>query len=407
MKRAGRKLSRRGFLETGSALTVAGVAAGASSAQGEGRPQGEPRRLYGERSPFEKTARSFGASTAALTTGSSRAPLQELVGIITPSALHFERHHSGVPTIDPARHELLLHGLVDRPLRFSMDELRRFPSVSRVHFIECAGNAGREHRGDPGPTAQLSHGLVSCSEWSGVLLGTLLRESGIRSAAKWIVAEGADPGRHSRSIPIAKALDDVLVAYGQNGEAVRPEQGYPLRLVVPGWEGNVNVKWLHRLHVTDQPAMSRDEAASYTDLMPNGKARRFTFEMEANSVITRPSGGQHLDGGGFYEISGLAWSGLGTIARVEVSTDGGRVWRNAELQGPIHSKSLTRFRIPWVWSGEESQLQSRATDETGYVQPTRAVLVAARGMSQGPDGFNHYHGIKAWKVHRDGRVTHI
>jgi sulfane dehydrogenase subunit SoxC len=343
----------------------------------------------------------------ALTTGSSRAPLQDLVGIITPSSLHFERHHSGVPTIDPAQHELLLHGLVDRPLRFSLAELRRFPSVSRVHFIECAGNAGREHRGDPGPTAQLSHGLVSCSEWTGVLLGTLLREAGFKSSAKWIVADGADPGRHSRSIPIGKALEDTLIAYGQNGEAVRPEQGYPLRLVVPGWEGNVNVKWLRRLHVTDQPAMSRDEAASYTDLMPSGKARRFTFEMEANSVITRPSGGQQLDGHGFYEISGLAWSGRGRIARVEISTDGGITWSDAELQGPIYSKALTRFRAPWVWSGGAAQLQSRATDETGYVQPTRDALLAVRGMSQGPDGFNHYHGIKAWKVSRDGSITHV
>jgi sulfane dehydrogenase subunit SoxC len=403
----GHQLTRRGFLRTGSAATVAGAALGTATARGEGRSQGDPRRLYGERSPFEKTTRFFGASTAALTTGSSRAPLQDLVGIITPSSLHFERHHSGVPTIDPAQHELLLHGLVDRPLRFSMTELRRFPSVSRVHFIECAGNAGREHRGDPGPTAQLSHGLVSCSEWSGVLLSTLLREAGVKASAKWIIAEGADPGRHSRSIPMEKAFDDALIAYGQNGEAVRPEQGYPLRLVVPGWEGNVNVKWLHRLHVTDQAAMSRDEAASYTDLMPSGKARRFTFEMEANSVITRPSGRQQLEGRGFHEITGLAWSGRGKIGRVEVSTDGGRTWRDSELQGPVYTKALTRFRAPWVWSGEETQLQSRATDETGYVQPTRDALIAVRGMTQGPDGFNHFHGIKAWKVSRDGSVTHV
>jgi sulfane dehydrogenase subunit SoxC len=288
-----------------------------------------------------------------------------------------------------------------------MDELQRFPSVARVHFIECAGNAGREHRGDPGPTAQLSHGLVSCSEWSGVLLSTLLREAGPKDSARWIVAEGADASRHSRSIPIGKALDDVIVAYGQNGEAVRPEQGYPLRLVVPGWEGNVNVKWLHRLQVTDQPAMSRDEAASYTDLMPNGKARQFSFEMETNSVITRPSGGHELEGHGFHEISGLAWTGRGKIARVEVSADGGISWSDAELQAPIYSKSLTRFRLQWRWTGEEAVLQSRSTDATGYVQPARDVLVAMRGMKQGPDGFNHYHGIKSWKVNRDGSVTHV
>ena len=222
-----------------------------------------------------------------------------------------------------------------------------------------------------------------------------------------MIAEGADASRHSRSIPLAKALGDVIVAYGQNGEAVRPEQGYPLRLVVPGWEGNMNVKWLHRLQVTDQPAMSRDEAASYTDLLPTGKARRFTFEMESNSVITRPSGQQQLERHGFHEISGFAWSGRGRVRRVEVSTDDGRSWRDAELQGPVHSKALTRFRVPWIWKGEEALLQSRSTDETGYVQPTRAALIALRGMSQGPDGFNHFHGIKTWRVHSDGKVTHV
>jgi sulfane dehydrogenase subunit SoxC len=400
-----RSLTRRGFLGSASLAGVTVIAAG--QARAEPRLQGDPRRLYGDRSSFEKSARSFGASNVALTTGSSRTPLQDLYGIITPSSLHFERHHSGVPTIDPAHHELLLHGLVERALKFSMAELRRFPSVSRIHFIECAGNAGREHRGNPGPTVQLSHGLVSCSEWSGVLLSTLLREAGLKDSARWIVAEGADASRHSRSIPLGKALDDVIVAYGQNGEAVRPEQGYPLRLVVPGWEGNVNVKWLRRLHVTDQPAMSRDEAASYTDLMPDGRARRFSFEMETNSVITRPSGGHALAGKGFHEISGIAWTGRGKIRRVEVSVDGGTSWRDAELQGPVYSKALTRFRLPWSWMGEETILQSRSTDETGYVQPTRDVLIAARGMKQGPDGFNHYHGIKPWKVDRDGSVTHV
>ena len=402
---AQRSLTRRGFLSSASVASMTALAAG--QAHAEPRLQGDPRRLYGERSPFEKSARSFGASSVAVTTGSSRTPLQDLYGIITPSSLHFERHHSGVPIIDPAQYELFLHGLVERPLKFSMEELRRFPSVSRVHFIECAGNAGREHRGNPGPTAQLSHGLVSCSEWSGVLLSTLLREAGLKDSARWIVAEGADASRHSRSIPISKALDDVIVAYGQNGEAVRPEQGYPLRLVVPGWEGNVNVKWLHRLHVTDQPAMSRDEAASYTDLMPNGRARQFSFEMETNSVITRPSGGHELEGKGFHEISGIAWTGRGRVSRVEVSVDGGASWLDAELQAPIYAKALTRFRLPWKWMGEEATLQSRSTDETGYVQPTREVLIAARGMKEGPDGFNHYHGIKPWKVNRDGSITHV
>lgn len=395
-------LSRRYFLGASSLAVSAGVLA----AEPEGRVLGEGRRPYGERSSFEKSTRLFGASTLAVPTGSSRSPLQDLYGIITPSSLHFERHHSGVPTLDPATHGLVLHGLVERPLSFTLDDLRRLPSVSRIHFIECAGNAGREHRGNPGPTAQLSHGLVSCSEWTGVLMGTLLREAGVKASASWVIAEGADAARHVRSIPLSKALDDTIVAYGQNGEAVRPEQGYPLRLVVPGWEGNVNVKWLRRLQVADQPAMARDEASSYTDLLPSGKARQFTFEMEANSVITRPSGGHTLAGPGFYEVSGFAWSGRGKITRVEVSVDGGASWSDAELQTPVLSKALTRFRFPWTWNGQARSLRSRSTDETGYVQPTREALIAARGMKEGPDGINHYHGIKPWFVHADGTVSH-
>jgi sulfane dehydrogenase subunit SoxC len=398
-------LTRRSILGAG-ALTLTG-ALGAAKA-GAPRFLGATPSAYGERSPLEKTARLFRSTTSVAPTGGSLTPLQDLYGIITPSSLHFERHHSGIPALDSAAHRLTLHGLVDRSLAFSMDDLRRLPSVSRVHFIECAGNAGREHRGVPGKTVQQSHGLLSCSEWTGVKLATLLQEAGVTKQARWIVAEGADAGRHARSIPLAKALDDALVVYGQNGEALRPEQGYPLRLVVPGWEGNVNVKWLHRLHVTDQPNMSRDESSSYTDLMPNGKARQFSFEMEANSVITRPSGGQRLtrsDSGSFYEISGIAWSGRGKIQRVDVSVDGGKSWKRAELQGPIHTKALTRFSLPWTWRGEETLLQSRAFDETGYVQPTREQIIAARGMSAGPDGFNHYNGIKAWKVSRDGEVT--
>lgn len=401
--RAIRSVSRRAFLAAGSLAAATPVL----GSELQGRSLGEGRRPYGERSSFEKSSRSFGASTVATPTGSSRTPLQDLYGIITPSALHFERHHSGVPTIDPATHDLVIHGLVDRALSLSMADLRRFPSVSRVHFIECAGNAGREHRGNPGPTAQLSHGLVSCSEWTGVLLRTLLREAGARPNAKWVIAEGADAARHVRSIPIEKALDDAIIAYGQNGEAIRPEQGYPVRLVVPGWEGNVNVKWLQRLQLADEPAMARDEAASYTDLMPDGKAYQFTFAMEANSVITRPSGGHRLEQRGLHEISGLAWSGKGRITRVEISTDQGRTWRDAELQGPVFTKALTRFRLPWRWNGEETTLESRATDETGYTQPKREVLIANRGMKEGPDGFNHYHGIKRWHVKATGEVSHV
>lgn len=396
-------MNRRGFLTLGTAALGALTSPGSAEAQ---RSIGGPRRSYGERSPFETSGRYFSPSLTP-GTGSSRTPLQDLYGILTPASLHFERHHAGVPRINPEHHELLLHGLVERPLIFTMEDLRRLPSVSRIHFIECAGNSGREHEDRPGPDPQKSHGLLSCSEWTGVPLKVLLEQAGLKTEAQWVIAEGADACRLNRSLPLDKALDDVLVAYGQNGEALRPEQGYPVRLVVPGWEGNVNVKWLGRLHVVDQPYMTREEAASYTDLMPDGKARRFTFVMEAKSVITRPAGGQKLHGPGFYEISGLAWSGRGRITRVEVSTGGGSTWQEAELNEPILSKALTRFRLPWWWDGSDTTLRSRCTDETGYVQPTREELVAVRGLHAGPDGFDHYNGIKVWFIHTDGNVSHV
>lgn len=389
--------NRRSFLTAGASTLGASVLLPGTS---PGRELGEGRSGYSDRSKYEKTERYFTGSTPA--TGSGRTPLQNQIGIITPSSLHFERHHSGIPDIDPARHELTLHGLVDKPVVLSMSDLRRMPSVSRIHFLECAGNSGREHIGRPAETAQISHGLLSCSEWTGVPLRVLLDQVGVKSAGKWVVAEGSDASRLNRSIPLEKALDDVLVAYGQNGEALRPSQGYPLRLLVPGWEGNVSIKWLGRLQVTSGPYMTRDEAAFYTDLLPNGKARRFSFVMEAKSVITRPSGGQQLDGRGFYEITGLAWSGRGRITRVQVSTDEGRSWQDAELDGVVLPKAATRFRLPWRWNGEETTLQSRCTDETGYVQPTRDELVAVRGINAS----DHYNGIKHWFVHKDGAVRH-
>lgn len=389
-------LNRRNFLALGS-VGLGAVALRPASA----RELGGPRQPYGDRSPFEKTVRTFGASPTP-GTGASRTPLQDLHGTITPSALHFERHHSGIPHLDPARHELLLDGLVDRPLVFSLRDLRRLPTVSRLHFIECAGNSGREHLGRPGETAQISHGLLSNTEWTGVTLRTLLNEVGVQPKARWLIAEGADASKLSRSIPLAKALDDVLVAFAQNGEALRPAQGYPLRLVVPGWEGNTHIKWLGRILASEEPYMTRDEAAYYTDLMPDGKARWFTFVMEAKSVITAPSGGQQLDGPGFYQVSGLAWSGRGRITRVEVSTDEGKSWTDAELNGPVVPKAATRFSLPWKWDGSETSLQSRCTDDTGYIQPTRQQLLAARGIN----ATDHYNGIKAWFVHRDGKVSH-
>jgi len=370
-------------------------------AAGEGpRLLGAPVRPYGERSEFETATRSLDEERF-LEASQSRTPLGESIGILTPSSLHYERHHSGVPRIDPAQHRLLIHGMVDRPLIFTMEDLRRLPSVSRIYFLECSGNSGVEWGEKPARTAQMSHGLASCSEWTGVPLSLLLAEAGVQKGAKWLMAEGADACKMQRSLPLAKAMDDILVAWGQNGEPLRPEQGYPLRLLVPGWEGNVSVKWLRRILVAEEPYMGRDETSKYTDLMPDGSARIFTFAMEAKSIITYPSGGQQIKPG-FCEITGLAWSGAGLIRRVEISTDAGRTWSDAGLQEPRLSKAFTRFRLPWKWDGSEAELQSRCTDETGYVQPSRDALIAVRGVKSG----YHYNGIKAWKIAGDGSVSH-
>jgi sulfane dehydrogenase subunit SoxC len=363
-----------------------------------GRMLGAPVREYGARSPFE-TAKRLVLDTRFPESWQTRTPLQDSVGILTPSSLHFERHHAGVPAIDPAQHRLLIHGLVDRPTIFTVDELKRLPSTSHIYFLECSGNSGNQWSPKPGQTAQQSHGLASCSEWTGVPLSLLLGEAGVQKGASWLLAEGADPCKMQRSLPLSKAMDDILVAWGQNGEALRPEQGYPLRLVVPGWEGNVNVKWLRRIELTSEPTMTRDETAHYTDLMPDGTARQFTFVMEANSLITFPSGGQAIRPG-FCEITGLAWTGRGRITRVEVSVDGGATWKDADLQAPQLPKAFTRFRYPWRWDGAEVELQSRATDETGYVQPGRQALVDVRGLRS----TYHNNGIMAWKVAADGGV---
>ncbi|MCA2969212.1 MAG: sulfite dehydrogenase [Acidobacteriaceae bacterium] len=360
---------------------------------------------YGERAAAETNIlRTATERTGSIGVGSSTTPLQELHGVITPSALHFERHHAGIPKIDPAKHTLLVHGLVAQPMEFTLDDLKRLPAVTRTHFIECSGNGGGELRGVAGATVEKSHGLLSCSEWTGVPLKFLLEQAGVKPEAKWVIAEGADACRMARSIPMAKCMEDALVVYGQNGEALRPGQGYPLRLLLPGFEGNSSVKWLDRLHVTEEPAQSNQETAHYTDLLPNGKARQFSFVMDTNSVITRPSGGQKIAGGaGFVEISGIAWTGNGKIKRVEVSTDGGKTWIDAALEEPVLSRSLVRFRAPWVWDGKDAVIQSRATDETGYLQPTRDEIVEARGMNSQ----YHYHGVKPWVVKADGSVTNV
>ena len=401
-------VSRRDLL-TGAATVLGGVLVGGLASPPAAQSQKADPAVPGPRTPTPTSAvgaRSRFVEAPARApigelTGHSSTPLEDLTGTITPSDLHFERHHAGVPAIDPARHRLVVHGLVERPLEFSLDDLRRFPQTTRIHFIECSGN-GRAAFRDPRPdmTPQKVDGQTSNSEWTGVALSTVFRETGAKAEAKWFLAEGADDCRMTRSIPIEKAWDDALIVWAQNGEPLRPEQGFPLRLLLPGWEGNVNVKWLRRLELGREPWMTRWETSKYTDPLINGTARQFSFDMDAKSIITAPAYPSTLAARGWHAVSGIAWSGRGRIARVEVSSDSGRTWSDATLQAPVLPRAHTRFVHMWEWHGEETILLSRATDETGYVQPTRQQLVDTRGA--GTDF--HFNSIRGWRVQRDGAV---
>ncbi|WP_447969872.1 sulfite dehydrogenase [Nitrospira sp. M1] len=397
-------LDRRTFLITASStLGIAAAhmlapssATSASSPNDPTRTPGTEASAYGTRAVFERAQR-LTSSTRSLT------PLQQLSGIITPSALHFERHHNGVPHIDPQKHRLLVHGFVRQPMMFMLEELKRLPAQSRLAFIECSGNSGKEWNAPKGRTVQETHGLTSTSEWTGVALSTVLQEVGIQPEATWVLAEGSDAAALTRSLPLAAVLKEAMLCYAQNGEPLRPEQGYPLRLLIPGWEGNTCVKWVRRLKLMTGPAMTREETSKYTDLMSDGTARQFTFDMEAKSVITSPSGGQQLEQPGFVEIRGLAWTGRGRITHVDVSTDGGQSWQAAALQQPVLPMCHTRFRLAWEWHGQETILQSRCQDETGYVQPALADLVAVRGLNS----YYHNNAIQSWKITQKGHVENV
>ncbi len=352
--------------------------------------QGRAPNFLGERSQFETPRRDPSPT-------SSRTPHQELHGMITPSDLHFERHHAGVAVVDPSQYSLLIHGLVDNPMVFDLSDVKRFPSTSRICFLECSGNM----RTSAGPESLAQHicGLTSQSEWTGVMLSTVLREVGVKPEASWMIAEGQDGVVMARSIPIEKVWDDAMLVYGQNGEAIRPEQGYPVRLLLPGLEGNSNVKWLRRLEFTDMPAMTKDETARYTDPLADGTVRQFSLVMDSRSIITDPSYPRTIKPG-WNEIRGIAWSGRGRIQHVDVSVDGGTSWQRADLQAPVLPKAHTRFRFMWNWNGERTEFMSRAVDETGYVQPMRSELLAARG----PQTAYHLNPVTAWVVEEDGRV---
>ena len=406
-----RRIFLEGMLAAGAAGTTAAVGgvAGAAPLVVEPwmRQPGAGFTGYGQPSRFEdKVVRMIPPppNPATRGVGASRTPHHMLDGTITPNGLHFDRSHSGTPDIDPARHRLLIHGLVKRPLVFTMEALSRYPLESRIAFIECAGNSQVLNA----PQAQAVnataiHGLVSCAEWTGVRLATLLDEAGVESSARWVYAEGADSSGTSRSVPLAKCMDDALLCLYQNGERIHPANGYPLRLLLPGFEGNMNVKWLRRLEVTEGPMMAKDETSKYTILLKDGKAWQFVFPMEVKSFITRPSPGVPLKGPGFHQISGLAWSGNGRIRQVEVSADGGQSWAPAALQEPVLPKALTRFRMPWQWSGGPAVLQSRATDETGAVQPTRTQFASERGLR----GVYHYNAIASWRIDEKGEAANV
>ncbi|MFY0676895.1 MAG: sulfite dehydrogenase [Neptuniibacter sp.] len=413
---------RRDFLRKGvaaaagmAATTIAGTSV-ASEINKANLPPNEPawgKQLghgvveypYGSPSQYEKhvVRRTVPWLTADSIASISMTPLQDLKGIITPNGLVFERYHGGVPQVKPEEHRLIIHGLVERPIIFTMEDLMRFPSVSQIKFIECPANGGMEWKGAQMEALQFTHGMLSCCEWTGVPLKVLLDEVGVKPEGKWILAEGADGSHMSRSIPLEKALDDTLVVYAQNGEMLRPEQGYPLRLLNPGWEGNTSIKWLRRLEIGDQPWYHREETSKYTDLMPDGRARKFTFVQETNSVITSPCPENPIVQKGFLEIEGIAWSGRGKIKQVDVSFDGGVNWVPAKLKGLVLDKALTRFSLVTKWEGQPWLLQARAIDETGYVQPTLGQLRKVRGGNS----IYHKNSIHTWKIAPTGEVTNV
>jgi sulfane dehydrogenase subunit SoxC len=417
-------INRRALLGRGIAFagaTTAGASATFTSAGAEPLPVdpwslaiGSPIPAYEIPAKYEKhVVRALSNPNHEPRTSQARTPHHLLNGTITPNGLHFVVSRTGFPDIDPAKHRLVIHGLVKEPKVFTLEALARYPMESRIHFVECGGNSAPLYNKDPiQANVQAIHGLVSCSEWTGVRLSTLLEETGIDPKAKWFLAEGADAPSMNRSIPIAKALDDAMIALYQNGERINPSQGYPMRLLLPGYEGNMNVKWLHRIKLIESPVMAINETMQYTMRIAGQKSWQFYFPQEVKSFVTHPSPGLALKGPGFYEISGLAYSGNGRISRVMVSADGGKSWAQAALQEPVLSKALTRFRMPWRWDGQPVVLQSRAWDEAGNVQPTRAQIVAERGeprvnlpVTAFPMG--HMNVITSWAVDNKGEVKHV
>src|ERR1700751_2731694 len=414
-------IDRRALIGRGIAFAGAMTGVGATGAAAEPLEDAPWSREMGAVTPalqtpslFEKhVVRTLSNPDNEFRNSHARTPHHLLHGTVTPAALHFSINHSGLPDIDPAQHRLVIHGLVKQPMVYTLEALARYPMVTRMAFVECGGNSAPMFSNEPlQASAQALHGLVACAEWTGVKLSTLLEETGVDPAAKWFIAEGADSHALSRSVPLKKGFDDAMIALYQNGERLMPGNGYPMRLLLPGYEGNMNVKFLRRIKLVDQPALSMYEARTYSQLLPDGKAYRFYFLQEVKSFITSPSHGQALKGPGLYEISGIAYSGTGRIEKVMVSADGGQSWAQAALQEPVLSKAFTRFRLPWRWDGGKATLQSRAWDEAGNVQPTRAEFVAVRGELAKPAPVlafpnQHYNSITSWGIGTNGEVKHV
>jgi sulfane dehydrogenase subunit SoxC len=414
-------LSRRRFLRA-AGLAGAGAALVARPGMAGEAPKPDPlitevqdwqrylgdgvdKHPYGSPSKYEKDVvrRTVSWLTADTQSSINFTPLHELDGIITPSGVCFERHHGGAAEINPADHRLMINGLVDKPLVFTMEDIKRMPRVNKIYFLECAANSGMEWRGSQLNGCQFTHGMIHNVMYTGVPLKLLLEEAGVKPKAKWLMLEGGDAAGMNRSLPLSKGLDDVLIAFGMNGEALRPEQGYPLRAVIPGWEGNLWVKWLRRIEVGDEPWQAREETSKYTDLLADGRSRRFTFIMDAKSVVTNPSPQAPLKHKGRNVLTGVAWSGRGTVKRVDVTMDGGRNWQTARIDGPVLDKSMVRFYVDFDWNGQELMIQSRAMDSTGYVQPTKEELRKVRGVNS----IYHNNGIQTWLVHANGEAENV
>jgi sulfane dehydrogenase subunit SoxC len=421
---AGNGLLHRRALLGGGIVFAGAMTTGAASTRAAAEPLTNPQwtDVPGIVTPVLQTPSRFEKNVVRILsnpkgeprTQHARAPLQMLDGTITPNPLHFTILHSGIPDIDPAQHRFIIHGMVKQQLEYTVDDLLRYPMVTRKHFVECGGNSAGMFSDVPiQATVQQLHGLASCSEWTGVPVSTILDEAGIDPKASWMIAEGADDLLVSRSVPLKKGYEDALIAFYQNGERLMPGNGYPMRLLLPGYEGNMNTKFLRRLYITDQPAMTFYETRNYSPLLPDGKAYRFYFVNEIKSFITKPSFGMKMNGPGYYEISGLAYSGTGAITKVRVSADGGKSWGEAAVEGPVSPKAFTRFRMPWRWDGQPVTITSRAWDDSGAVQPLRADFIKVRGVTKepvkSPYAFpnNHYNSLTAWGIESSGEIKHV